>query len=274
MPYLRALAFVLAMAFFVVLVAPVQALARRMNWPVQRAIQKLFCRTVCRVIGVEVIPLGGLPAAAPQFVVANHVSWTDILAIASLYPLVFLAKSEVAGWPVLGFLARLQGTVFVDRGNRQEIPRVNAALAGVLAAGRDVVVFAEGTSSDGTKLLKFNASHFAMLRDLAKNGAVAVIPTAFAYFPRGEVAKSRNGFDVGWYGDMSFLPHLWSLMRRGGARCHIMFGEALDPAAFADRKALAEAARDGVWRLLDGDFRENQGASMIHRTTTAGSPRD
>jgi len=123
MPYFRAVAFVLAMAFFVMLVAPVQALARWRDWRLQHAIQKFFCGTMCRVIGVEVIPSGRLPGAAPRFVVANHVSWTDILAIASLYPLVFLAKSEVAKWPVLGFLARLQGTIFVDRGRRQAIPR-------------------------------------------------------------------------------------------------------------------------------------------------------
>ena len=149
MPYFRAVAFVLAMAFFVMLVAPVQALARWRDWRLQHAIQKFFCRTMCRVIGVEVIPSGRLPGAAPRFVVANHVSWTDILAIASLYPLVFLAKSEVAKWPVLGFLARLQGTIFVDRGRRQAIPEVNAELAEVLRQGQDVVVFAEGTSSDG-----------------------------------------------------------------------------------------------------------------------------
>ena len=181
------------------------------------------------------IPLGGLPAAAPRFVVANHVSWTDIIALSSVYPLVFLAKSEVADWPVLGFLARLQGTIFVDRANRRAIPTVNAALAGALRAGRDVVVFAEGTSSDGGRVLNFNASHFAMLH--AKG------------------AENSEAFDVGWYGDMSFVPHLWGLMRRGGARCRITFGAPIDPSACLDRKELARETQGSVQRLLEvGSF--------------------
>lgn len=259
MPYMRAVAFVLAMAFFVILVAPLQALARRSKWPLQHEIQKFFCRTMCRIIGIDVIAKGELPAAAPQFVVANHVSWTDILAIAGFYPLVFLAKSEVAGWPVLGFLARLQGTIFVDRAHRHAIPKVNAALSEELREGRDVVVFAEGTSSDGAQVLKFNASHFAMLIGLAKNAPkthVHVVPAAFAYFPRGTGTGANSAvFDVGWYGDMSFVPHLWSVMRRGGARCRIYFGDPIDPAAFADRKQLAWAAENRVRGLLKAAFR-------------------
>jgi 1-acyl-sn-glycerol-3-phosphate acyltransferase len=259
MPYLRAVAFVLTMAFFVIIVAPLQALARSSNWPLQHEIQKFFCRTMCRIIGIQVIAKVGLQAAAPRFVVANHVSWTDILAIAGLYPLVFLAKSEVSGWPVLGFLARLQGTIFVDRSHRQAIPKVNAALAEELRQGRDVVVFAEGTSSNGTQVLKFNASHFAMLIELAKGppkAQVLVVPAAFAYFPRGtENGANSAAFDVGWYGEMTFVPHLWSLMRRGGARCHIYFGEPIDPTAFADRKELAAAAEIRVRGLLEAGFR-------------------
>jgi lyso-ornithine lipid O-acyltransferase len=254
MAYLRAFAFVWAMAFFVILVAPFQALARRYEWALQHGIQKFFCRTMCRIIGIEVVSVGGLKGSAPRFVVANHVSWTDILAVASIEPLLFLAKSEVAGWPVLGFLARLQGTIFVERANRRKIPIVNQALAAQLRAGRDIVVFAEGTSSSGEGVLKFNASHFAMLSDLAQGPEalkVAVVPAAFAYFPRGRVGGAgAERFDVGWYGDMTFVPHLWSLMKRGGARCLVSFGEAIDPAVFQDRKQLAAIAQNRVEGLL------------------------
>jgi lyso-ornithine lipid O-acyltransferase len=254
MAYLRAFAFVWAMAFFVILVAPFQALARRQDWALQHEIQKFFCRTMCRIIGIEVVPQGALNGSAPRFVVANHVSWTDILAIASLEPLLFLAKSEVASWPVLGFLARLQGTIFVERAHRRKIPVVNQALAEQLRAGRDIVIFAEGTSSSGAGVLKFNASHFAMLSDLAQGPSplrIAVVPAAFAYAPRSrQGAENSNRFDVGWYGDMSFVPHLWSLMKRGGARCHVFFGEALDPALFQDRKELAAVAQNRVAGLL------------------------
>jgi 1-acyl-sn-glycerol-3-phosphate acyltransferase len=230
MPYLRALLFVAAMAAAFVFLVPLQALARWRGWAVQHAIQTGFCRVICATIGVKVTPVGVLPAAAPRFVVANHVSWTDIIALASLYPLVFLAKSEVANWPALGFLARLQGTVFVPRGSRRDIPLVNAALCGVLREGRDLVVFPEGTSSDGADVLTFRPAHFDAVQDY--DGALAVTPVAIAY------TDGARSVDVGWYGDMTFLPHLWSLMKRGGVQCLVAFGEAIEREG-KDRKRLA-----------------------------------
>ncbi len=237
MPYLRAVAFVAAMTAAFVLLVPVQAVARRRGWAVQHKIQTGFCRAICATIGIKVTPLGALPAAAPRFVVSNHVSWTDIIALASLYPLVFLAKSEVASWPALGFLARLQGTVFVPRGSRKDIPAVNAALCGVLREGRDLVVFPEGTSSDGADVLAFKPAHFDAILDY--DGEAAVTPVAIAY------TDGARPVDVGWYGDMTFLPHLWSLMKRNGVQCHVAFGEAIDREG-KNRKLLAAETESRV----------------------------
>lgn len=244
MPYLRALAFALTLAGAFVSLVPLQLLARRRSWPVRHTIQMRFCRAVCAVIGVKVEAQGALPSPAPRFVVANHVSWTDIIALASLYPFVFLAKSEVARWPVLGLLARLQGTIFVERGARQDVARVNDALADVLRGGSDLVVFAEGTSSDGEDVLPFRSAHFAPLEAMAARGeAPTLAPVAIAY------SDGAKRIDVGWYGDMTFLPHLWSLMKRGDARCHISFGAPIETSG-KDRKALATETRARVRNLL------------------------
>ncbi|MGD9541586.1 lysophospholipid acyltransferase family protein [Methylocystis sp.] len=244
MPYLRALAFALTLTGAFVFLVPVQALARRRGWPIQHAIQTGFCRTVCAVIGVKVKARGALPSSAPRFVVANHVSWTDIIALASVSPFVFLAKSEVARWPVLGLLARLQGTIFVERGARQDVARVNDALADVLRAGHDLVVFPEGTSSDGAEVLPFRSAHFAPLELMNAPGeAPTLAPVAIAY------SDGANRIDVGWYGDMTFLPHLWSLMKQGRAQCHISFGAAIETSG-KDRKALAAETRASVQMLL------------------------
>lgn len=242
MPYLRALAFAAAMAAAFLFLVPLQALARRRGWAIQHAIQTGFCRIICATIGIRVETLGALPAAAPRFVVSNHVSWTDIIALASIAPLVFLAKSEVAHWPVLGFLARLQGTVFVPRGSRKDIPRVNAALCDTLREGRDLVVFPEATSSDGTGVLPFRPAHFDALQHFDAEAAVA--PAAIVY------TDGARPVDVGWYGDMTFLPHLWSLMKRDGVQCHVAFGEAI-PARGKDRKTLAAEAETRVQKLLE-----------------------
>lgn len=246
MPYLRAFGFVATMAFAFVFLVPVQTLARRYGWRLQYPIQTGFCRAMCRVIGIRVETQGRLPGATPRFVASNHVSWTDIIALASIHPYVFLAKSEVSSWPVLGFLARLQGTVFVSREARAKMSRVNDALAQVMREGRDLVVFAEGTSSDGSQVLPFRAVHFAPLRDLADATQSKVSPTlapvAIVY------SDGERPLDVGWYADMTFLPHLWSLMKRGGVTCHIAHGDAIDNAP-GDRKALAASAEGRVREL-------------------------
>lgn len=251
MPYLRAVVFILALAGTVLFAAPVQWLARQRGWRVQHSIQTKFCRAMCAIIGIRVQAHGRLPAAAPRLVVVNHVSWTDVIALASLHPFVFLAKSEVALWPVLGFLAKLQGTVFVERANRRAIPAVNAALARALDEGRDLVLFAEGTSSDGLAVLKFNPAHFAAL-DAANNAEKAILaPVALAYTrPEAANLAEAGRIDAGWYGDMTFVPHLWSLMKRGGARCHILFGDAIRNDG-GGRKALAAATEAAVRQLLE-----------------------
>ncbi|HEY8066217.1 MAG TPA: lysophospholipid acyltransferase family protein [Methylosinus sp.] len=271
MPYLRAIAFALAMTGAFVFFVPVQWLARRRRWELRHSIQTGFCRVMCAIIGIEVREQGRLAGSSPRFVVANHVSWTDIIVLASRYPLVFLAKSEVASWPVLGFLARLQGTIFVERGNRRSIPIVNAALAERLKRGEDIVVFAEGTSSDGAGVLKFNASHFAMLSELAATAAAAptLAPAAILYTER-KSALVGGRFDVGWYGDMTFLPHLWSLMKRGGAKCHILWGEAVDPGS-GDRKALAAATEAKVRDLLARDLLARDPATDVAGRESAGN---
>lgn len=259
MPYLRAFAFVMAMTAAFVFVVPVQALARRRGWAIQHKIQTGFCRVICAIIGIKVAPTGALPRHAPRFVVANHVSWTDIIALASLHPFVFLAKSEVARWPALGLLARLQGTVFVARGARHDVARVNAALADVLRAGGDLVVFPEGTSSDGALVLPFRSAHFASLETLAAQGeAPALAPVAIFY------SDGARRIDVGWYGDMTFLPHLWGLMKRGDAACHILFGEEIVTTG-KDRKTLAAETQERVRAML--------GSQDVSRNVTPDRPK-
>ncbi len=266
MPYLRALVFALTLTGAFIFLVPLQALARRRGWPIQHAIQTRFCRAVCAVIGIKVDARGALPSKAPRFVVANHVSWTDIVALASLYPLVFLAKSEVARWPVLGLLARLQGTVFVERGAKQDVSRVNEALADVLRAGGDLVVFAEGTSSDGAAVLPFRSAHFAPVEAMAARGeAPTLAPVAISY------SNGARRIDVGWYGDMTFLPHLWSLMKRGRTLCHIVFGEAIETSD-KDRKTLAAETHARVQTLLTSHERNRESPQSSCFETVATQP--
>jgi lyso-ornithine lipid O-acyltransferase len=236
--YVRAslLAVVLAGAF--AFVVPVQAILRQARSPASGVVQRGFCRLICRIIGIRVLSNGFSPEPAPRLIAANHVSWTDIIALASVTPTTFLAKSEVANWPLLGVLARLQGTVFVRRGDRQQIAAVNAALADVLRE-TSLVVFPEGTSTPGALEPNFNAAHF----QAARMAEVPVLPVGILY------VDDLGQADIGWYGEMTFLPHLWRLLKKDGLVCHVAFGSPIDVHGI-DRKALASRAQDQVRSLL------------------------
>lgn len=238
-PYLKAILLLLVLSGTFVLVAPIQAVLRLVNRPASGLVQRRFSQIVSGVIGVRIVSSGFTPDAMPKLMVANHVSWTDIIALTSVTPLTFLAKSEVSTWPLLGALARLQGTVFIRRGDRRQIASVNSDLTSVLRNGENLVIFPEGTSTHGVMEPRFNPSHFAV----AQLTDAAILPVAIFY------GDETGQADVGWYGDMTFLPHLWRLMKMRGVECHILFGDAIHTRE-ADRKSLALQAQEQVQTLL------------------------
>src|SRR5271167_2659937 len=127
---------------------PVQWLAVRREWPLRRRIPTFYHRVVCAILGVRI-------AEHPLLIVSNHTSWLDISVITAVAPVVFVAKSEVANWPVFGLFAKLQRSVFVDRTRRHKTQDVNSEIAQRLAGGDPVLLFGEGTSSDGHRVLAF-----------------------------------------------------------------------------------------------------------------------
>ena len=220
-----------------------------------------LCRGACRVLGIRVALEGKPPTDRPAMLVANHVSWTDVVALGSITPICFLARHDVAEWPGLGLLARLFGTLFVERGRKRQIPRVNAQMAERMLAGDLVALFPEATTGDGTRLKRFHAVHFAAARDLLRahpeQGSVLVAPAAIVYSHRKGLPLGRNGrAEVAWYGDTDFVPHLLDLVRDGGADCRISFLEPLRYSRDSDRKAVARqasaAVRSEVAKLLSG----------------------
>jgi 1-acyl-sn-glycerol-3-phosphate acyltransferase len=189
-------------------------------------------------------------------IVPNHVSWTDVLVLGCRQaPLRFVAKSEVANWPLFGAIARLTGTIFVERQRRRSILHVNAALAERLAADEDVVVFAEATTGNGSRLNRFNAPHFAALRDFLiarpEKPHATVTPVGIAYMRRHGLPLGRLGRSaVAWYGDTELLPHLWTLVTRGGVDCEVTYGAPIRFDRRSDRKIVARETEAAVRRLV------------------------
>jgi lyso-ornithine lipid O-acyltransferase len=145
-------------ALLTVPLIPVQALLRRVAPRSAQRLPHWYHRQVCRLIGVRLTIEGAIEPGRPVLLVANHSSWLDIPVLSAVAPLSFIAKSEVGGWPLVGTLARLQGTVFVDRSRRISVGGTAVEISGRLARRDAMVLFAEGTSSDGNRVLPLRSS--------------------------------------------------------------------------------------------------------------------
>ena len=250
MPFLRFICLVAALLVFFVVVAPLQGLLVRRRVPLADQIPLLFCRTLLRILRVRVVLAGRPPVPGPQLLAVNHVSWIDVLVMGSLTPFCFLAKQEVASWPILSSFARVQGTVFIDRRRRRGIPPANRAMAVRMGEGRAVLLFPEGTTYDGTTLGPFYTSHFAAARDFLRlfeeHQIVSVQPVALSY---------SQGF-AAWIGDDALLPHLWRVLRREPLTCSVAFADPLPYGGDSDRKVVARLARSAIADLLDSSIRD------------------
>jgi 1-acyl-sn-glycerol-3-phosphate acyltransferase len=253
MPALRAILLVLTIAAFVLVGVPLHWLAHQMGLPLARRMPGLFHRALCAVLRLRVRYSGEPSPARPQLLVPNHVSWIDILAIGAREPVCFLAKQEVARWPIIGPLARLQGVVFVDRTRRRGLPRVNQEIARQMVAGNPVVLFAEATTGDGNRLLKFHSPHFEAARlALQAAGRPPVIqPLAIVYARRDGLPLGRSGrAAIAWYGDMTLGSHLWALLKGGPVDCDVIYGRPIPFSPQTDRKIVARVTRAAVRRLV------------------------
>lgn len=235
---LRLARFALALVLGVILLL-VPHLLWRMALPnIPSPIVRLYLRCVCAAAGIR-LNRRGVAIDQRVLIVANHVSWTDILALGSAARLTFVAKSEVRDWPGLGLLARLAPTVFVRRDARGEARAQTETITTALRHG-SIVLFPEGTTGDGTDVLPFRTTLFA--------ASDYVQPIAIAYGPPpGIVWGRKQHADFAWDGDKPFLPHLAAVVAAGGACCTLT---VLPPIGGADRKALAAAARNAIVMAL------------------------
>jgi 1-acyl-sn-glycerol-3-phosphate acyltransferase len=231
---------------------PFQWLAVRMGWPLRRRIPTFYHGVICRILGLRITTVGHRTGEHPLLIVANHTSWLDISVITAVAPVVFVAKREVATWPVVGLLARLQRSVFVDRTRRHKTRDVNSEIARRLADGDPVLLFGEGTSSDGNRVLAFRTALIGSARDALAEAEhvrrVWIQPLSVAYtamlgLPLGR--RSRN--NVAWYGGASLWPHLRRLVARGAVDVVVSWGEPIGYDEFSDRKSVA--------RRLEGEVR-------------------
>jgi 1-acyl-sn-glycerol-3-phosphate acyltransferase len=184
------------------------------------------------------IEVTGRPPTPPFFLVTNHLSYADIAAIRAVAKGIFVAKSEIQAWPLAGRICRDMGTIFIDRGNRRDIPRAGSLITERLDKGEGVVVFPEGISTRGDKVYPFNSSFLEF-------AAKARIPVSYASLsfatPPDEMPAH---IVVCWWEEMGFFAHLWRLFKVREYTARLDFGD--EPVVGEDRKQLAAELHDRI----------------------------
>ena len=208
----------------------------------KRALIRRWSQKLLRLMNVEARVHGAIDAHGGNvLVVANHVSWLDIVVLNAHRPSRFIGKSELARWPVVGHLIRGTGTLFIERARRHDTHRVNRSAADALAAGDVVTVFPEGTTTDGTTVLRF---HGSLLQPIVDAGG-HVLPVAIRYHD----ADGALSFAPEYVGDTSFATSFWRVCgeRRLGVE---LFAAPALPARTRHRRELARDAEDAIRTAL------------------------
>jgi lyso-ornithine lipid O-acyltransferase len=210
-------------------------------WPgAARRFPHLYFRMVTGLMGIRIDVKGTPLSGAACLYVANHVSWLDILVLSSVAPVCFVAKHEVARWPLFGLLATVGRTIYINRDRRHDVKAVGAAIRQRLSEGECIVIFPEGTSSDGNRLLPFRSALLETADCEVDGKKVPVQPLTIAYtgvygVPLGRVRRPI----FAWHGKMELLPHLLGVGRIGPFEATLSFHPPVTVQEFGGRKSLA-----------------------------------
>ncbi|MFZ0394309.1 MAG: lysophospholipid acyltransferase family protein [Terracidiphilus sp.] len=222
--------------------------------PIERA--KWLRRSAQKVLaaaGIEWRVMGAPPARG--LVVSNHLSYLDVAALAAAMPCAFVSKIEVSRWPVFGLLARLAGSIFIDRGSRASAEGVALEIAGRLSSAVPILVFPEGTSSDGTQVLRFHSRLF----EPAVAAGAPITAAAVGYAADCELPEP----ELCWFGDEPFLPNLWKILRVECLCAQVVFGESR---SYPNREAAARETRAEVEAIRA--FHQGAGHAEVREAVT------
>jgi 1-acyl-sn-glycerol-3-phosphate acyltransferase len=249
---LRLAVTMLVLGTMTILLMPLQAVAVKRGWRLAAMLPYYWQRIAHRLIGMRLTVLGE-PAKPPLLIAANHISWLDISVLGGVLPLSFIGKIEIASWPVLGTLARLQRTIFIDRNRRQQTGVATREIADRVGSGETVVLFPEGTTGDGNRILPFRSALVGAAGAATGRGrTITVQPVALAYVGLHGIPVGRSDRPaIAWYGDMDLIAHFRNLIGQGGIDVVVSFGEPIPFAPDTDRKQVTAACFAEVRRMID-----------------------
>jgi 1-acyl-sn-glycerol-3-phosphate acyltransferase len=212
---------------------------RRIGW--RNFIVQTWARTVARIVNMKV-HAEGRPPRPPFYLVSNHLSYFDVIAYFTQVHCVFIAKAELADWPIFGFLSKSANTVFINRNSKKDIPRVNALIEKAIHESDGVIVFPESTSTKGNAVLPFKSSLLEYAAD--KNFPVSYATIHYRTGPEDPPAY----LSICWWGNMTFGGHFLDLLKLSKIEATITFGSTTVQGD--DRKTIAQE----LWRRINGQF--------------------
>ena len=197
----------------------------------------LWANTVLRIMNAR-LQVDGVPPQPPFCMVSNHLSYLDVVIFQSLTPCVFVAKSEVADWPVIGWLARAIGTRFIVRSKRSDVVRVNSEVEQSLLDGEGVIIFPEGTSGKGDSILPFKSAILGSVTNIEQPVTYASVSYQT---PQGEPPAHLA---VCWWGDMGFADHFFNVLKLSSFKASVVFGR--ESVQVTDRKTMAKTLKEKI----------------------------
>jgi 1-acyl-sn-glycerol-3-phosphate acyltransferase len=209
---------------------------------------RAFHAFLCRLFGIRIIVEGEIETEGRVVYIGNHISYLDIEMIGSILTGSFVAKKEVESWPLFGILGKMQRTLYISR-SPQDAPRETKAMLERLEENIPLIVFPEGTSSDGTNILPFKTSFFEIF--LNKNIKIQPFTISILEVDGKPVDSPGVRDQYAWHGDMTLEPHLWAFAKGKGAVIKVVFQKPVLSNEFNDRKMLSAACHAGVVKGLD-----------------------
>ena len=227
--------------------AAVQAVLLQVPGHGKKWLARVYWAGICRALGVERQVIGRVASGGrPVLFACNHTSWLDVAVLGGTLEACFVAKAEVGTWPGVRTIAWLGRTVFVSR-RASETGRERDSMRARLLGGDDLILFPEGTSSDGARVLAFRSPFFAVVEGVVGDTLPLIQPVSVVFDRLDYLPARRSTRPVSsWYGDMDLGGHFWRLARHRHVRATVVLHDPVDPGAFSSRKAIAQA----VWTVI------------------------
>src|SRR5215510_10001835 len=254
----RLIGFLAVCLFYLVSVAAAHLVLLGFSRPARMRLMtgsvRLWARACLRILGLNInlhrgrhigLPLHSDLHSNRRLLVSNHQSYLDVVIIASVFPTLFVAKTEVTRWPLFGWLSKLGGTIFVDREDPRSGVKCAYRVSRALRGGVNVQVFPEATTGDGSTVLPFKGLFFAS----AIRSRTTALPLTIKFQSVNGRPMDREALDkVCWHGDMDFARHFWKFLNIESAEVSLMIDEPIEPVRARRAKALAEVARERIFR--------------------------